>query len=259
MFSVFDSLTVASDGVGGAQGQLATSNLILDPVPDVTGDRWCRPELGTSSPIAAGSTTLRAGIKPQSSRPDAFATGGSRFRVVSGQRSVMSVVERTRYPALREYPPPGGGKPNREFPSFGLDATKNPSRVPTRLQVPIWRSIRGPGRAGSEWEGRRHAGREGPEETGDWSFLRPPPSALRRSAVVVDPAVPSRFHSAARPVPAIHAPGLASLTDILLAAGFCGYGAGILSKRNSPAGRLRSTRKSRFLADHHAMRGHREH
>ena len=89
-------------------------------------------------------------------------------------------------------------------------------------------------------------------------------NAVRTTGV---PALP-RIAPPANPVPIDlmreqdrpRSPGgfTARLAVILLAAGPCGYGLGILGDRNRQAGRLRHKRKSTFLADLDATKCHRD-
>jgi len=244
VFSVFDALTLAGGGPGDAQGQVATSNFsstqyesLATGVPGRTG---------TGPPIAAGFTALgpASSLSPAGLMP--LPAGG----LVAPLFPTLSPPSKGGVPEAGGWGS-GGVVPAQSVTTSPLalssDQGTNRQIVPipdqTRLrsgQVPdsVLDELAGVGRT-------ENAG-ERAEATGDRSFLRPPPSALRPSGVVADPAVSAGPMSRQDP-PRQSATPKARLVDILLAAGFCSFGAGILGERNSRGGRLRSNRVPRSV------------
>ncbi|MFI5459371.1 MAG: choice-of-anchor Q domain-containing protein [Isosphaerales bacterium] len=265
VFSVFNSLTVAINGLGGAQDQVSitglSSPLNQTPPPAGAGRTAASPLITAGISFGPASNLSPAGLTPLP--PAGFTITPSSTGLMSPQPAWVTAQPMANTPTRSEH----------DVFLQRTDHDNEPGPFVTRHRSGlVLDSVLN--ELASDRVGRMGAGGRRTEERPIPDFFRAVSSAHRPSGErgvpgtigalavdwggVADPEIRTGPMSRQDP-PRQSGAREASLTDILLAAGFCSFGAGIRGQRNSRAGRLHFRRKSRFLADQHGTRGRRDH
>jgi len=235
VFSVFDSLTVASNGLGDAQGQVSSTDLSSPMnqmlVPAAAGRFTASPLIAAGFVFGPVSNLSPAGLMPL---PVARVTIAPASPVLMARQPASSPAQPVvNTPTISEHfflPQPT----DHDSESVPFLTRLRSGRVPDSVLDELASERVGRTEDGGR-VGRAEGGGERAEETGDRDFLRPPFSALRPPGVVAGPALLTGPMPQQDP-PRQSAEPKAFLTDILLAAGFCSFGAATSAARNRRAG-----------------------